>query len=166
MTASDHAPLANHRARPLVGPRPGTKGHVGDKASLAPKSGGGLILHRLTRLPARTLLAMLWLFRRVVSPALAAAFPACGCRFHPTCSCYATEAVRAHGALVGAWLAARRLARCHPFAAGGLDPVPARGPAREVWDGWPKTISRSRLLRGGLQPTAFPAARPICRRAA
>lgn len=46
------------------------------------------------------------------------------CRFHPTCSEYAVEAVRTHGAMRGALLAARRLARCHPLGGSGVDPVP------------------------------------------
>jgi hypothetical protein len=46
------------------------------------------------------------------------------CRFYPSCSCYAHEAIRRHGALVGTWLAVKRLSRCHPFSAGGYDPVP------------------------------------------
>ncbi len=46
------------------------------------------------------------------------------CRFYPTCSCYAQEAVIKHGPLRGSWLAAKRIARCHPFSAGGFDPVP------------------------------------------
>ena len=52
------------------------------------------------------------------------------CRFHPTCSHYAEEALAGHGALRGSWLAARRLLRCHPWHPGGFDPVPP--PARRV----------------------------------
>lgn len=48
------------------------------------------------------------------------------CRYWPSCSQYALEAVQAHGVPNGLWLAARRLARCHPFAAGGVDSVPER----------------------------------------
>lgn len=46
------------------------------------------------------------------------------CRYHPTCSWYALEALRTHGGFAGALLAAKRVARCHPFAKGGYDPVP------------------------------------------
>lgn len=51
------------------------------------------------------------------------------CRFEPSCSVYAAGAIAAHGAGAGSWLAAKRLARCHPFHPGGFDPVPARSPA-------------------------------------
>lgn len=49
------------------------------------------------------------------------------CRFYPSCSNYAIEALRVHGAARGSWLAARRVGRCHPWNAGGLDPVPPKG---------------------------------------
>lgn len=49
------------------------------------------------------------------------------CRFHPTCSNYAEEAITSHGWVKGAWLALIRFIRCHPFCRGGADPVPAKG---------------------------------------
>lgn len=54
------------------------------------------------------------------------------CRFYPTCSAYAAEAVTEHGARHGTWLAIRRVARCRPFGGHGVDPVPPAGPRRGV----------------------------------
>jgi putative membrane protein insertion efficiency factor len=70
------------------------------------------------------LLAAVRIYRAVVSPALGAFFgPTGGCRFTPTCSAYAADAVRTHGAISGSWLATRRLCRCHPWGGWGHDPV-------------------------------------------
>jgi hypothetical protein len=60
-------------------------------------------------------------YQRAVSPLFAPR-----CRFLPTCSEYAYEALGEHGALKGSWLTLRRLGRCHPFHAGGYDPVPRK----------------------------------------
>lgn len=67
------------------------------------------------------LIASLRLYKRWISPLLGPR-----CRFVPTCSEYAMDAIARHGALRGSWLAARRIARCHPFHPGGHDPVPPR----------------------------------------
>ena len=78
--------------------------------------------------PLRLLLiGLLRLYRLAISPLYGQV-----CRYHPTCSQYALEAVTRHGSIRGSWLAVRRLARCHPWASGGYDPVPPsrRTPAR------------------------------------
>ncbi len=74
----------------------------------------------MMRLLSLPLLVPLWIYRTFVSPVIPAA-----CRYHPSCSQYAQEAVRAHGPVLGSWLSLKRLLRCHPWAAGGPDPVPA-----------------------------------------
>ncbi len=85
----------------------------------------------LISLPQRALLALIVLYQRTLSPVLPAVFgPACGCRFFPTCSRYAAEAVVTHGALRGAWLASVRLLKCTPLPPGGNDPVPPRRASR------------------------------------
>lgn len=69
----------------------------------------------------RAMLASLRFYKRRISPLL---LPAC--KYTPTCSEYAMQAVERYGAVYGGYLAARRLLRCHPFAKGGYDPVPER----------------------------------------
>lgn len=71
----------------------------------------------LTRLP----IVLLRGYQRWISPALPPT-----CRFYPTCSAYAIEALQVHGLLRGSWLTVRRLARCAPWHPGGVDPVPPR----------------------------------------
>jgi uncharacterized protein len=78
----------------------------------------------------RVLLFTLAFYQRWLSPAVHSLGPG-GCRFQPTCSEYAVGAITTHGPMRGAMLAAWRLLRCHPFARGGLDPVPpAASPAQ------------------------------------
>lgn len=64
-------------------------------------------------------LFMIGIYQAVVSPLFGTR-----CRFHPTCSAFAREAIERHGLFRGAFLGVRRLFRCHPFHAGGIDPVP------------------------------------------
>lgn len=66
-----------------------------------------------------TLIFLVRGYQMAISPLLPPA-----CRYYPSCSAYAIEALERHGALRGAWLAAKRIARCHPFRPGGYDPVP------------------------------------------
>lgn len=68
---------------------------------------------------ARVMLAVLTLYRRCISPFLGE-----HCRFVPSCSIYAAEAIEVHGGVVGTWLAVHRVCRCHPYTTGGFDPVP------------------------------------------
>ncbi|MFC3170141.1 MULTISPECIES: membrane protein insertion efficiency factor YidD [Paracoccus] len=76
-------------------------------------------LARLLALPVRG-------YRLVASP-----WVGHGCRFQPTCSAYALDALARHGALRGTWLAARRIGRCHPWGGTGYDPVPGADPDHE-----------------------------------
>ena len=70
-------------------------------------------------LPMKGMLVLLRFYKREISPML----PPC-CRYTPTCSEYAMQAVEKYGAVKGGWLAAKRILRCHPFHEGGYDPVP------------------------------------------
>lgn len=71
----------------------------------------------------RMLMALVRGYRLLLSPSLGSA-----CRFEPTCSLYALQALEKHGAGMGSYLTARRLVRCHPGCAGGPDPVPEQAP--------------------------------------
>ena len=78
---------------------------------------------QLARVLVRLLVLPIRAYQLVVSPLLGPR-----CRFYPSCSAYAVEALTTHGPLRGSWLAVRRLLRCHPWNPGGLDPVPPRRP--------------------------------------
>lgn len=71
------------------------------------------------------LIGFLKLYRLLISPLYGEV-----CRYYPSCSAYALEAVQVHGSIKGTWLAGRRLARCHPWAPGGVDKVPAKVPRK------------------------------------
>lgn len=99
--------------------------------------------------PARVLLAVVQAYRRLVSPLLGPR-----CRFAPSCSAYAVEALMTHGAARGSWLAVRRIGRCHPFHPGGHDPVPPARSTSATMDETPRPT----------QPTAGAADLPLTRR--
>lgn len=69
---------------------------------------------------ARVLTSLIRAYQLAVSP-----FTLPSCRYHPTCSEYARQAIEGHGAVQGAWLGTKRLCRCHPWGGHGYDPVPA-----------------------------------------
>jgi len=62
---------------------------------------------------------LIWLYQKLISPI----FPST-CRYQPTCSNYAVEALKEHGVFKGSWLAAKRISSCHPWGGSGYDPVP------------------------------------------
>jgi len=81
------------------------------------------MLASIQTLPQRVLMGLVRGYRLVLSPWLQT-----GCRYEPTCSGYALQALQRHGAVVGTYMALHRLVRCHPFCAGGHDPVPEHAP--------------------------------------
>jgi hypothetical protein len=98
------------------GPAPATAAEI-PAAGHSPRPAGGVPMP--TTAGGRFLALPVVAYRRWLSPALPAR-----CRFYPSCSAYALEALARHGALRGTGLAVRRLLRCHPFHPGGYDPVP------------------------------------------
>jgi putative membrane protein insertion efficiency factor len=95
------------------------------------------LLDAITRLPQQLLLALVQGYRLLLKPWLGNA-----CRFEPTCSAYALQALQQHGAVVGSALSAGRVLRCQPWCDGGCDPVPAMAPRLFT-----------RLGLGGREPT-------------
>lgn len=82
-----------------------------------------MLVQRLSRAVNAVLMGIVRGYRFFLSPWLGSA-----CRFTPTCSQYALQALQSHGPAAGSYLTARRLLRCHPACAGGHDPVPAQAP--------------------------------------
>lgn len=89
--------------------------------SQKPKKQGGLLkrILSLSKLMKSILLFLIRGYQLVLSPLMGS-----NCRYYPTCSCYTHEAIEKHGAFKGMWLGIKRISRCHPWAAGGYDPVP------------------------------------------
>ena len=90
---------------------------------------GGLAAagHWVLQFPARLLVGLIRVYQRILSPVLPViTLGRCGCRFSPTCSHYAAEAIQNHGAFRGVFLGLVRLVKCTPLHPGGFDPVPAR----------------------------------------
>lgn len=102
-------------------------------------------------------LALLYLYKFLVSPLLHLLAPGAGCRYEPSCSVYAIDAVRRFGVLRGSWLAGRRFLDCHPWGHFGIDPVPLH------WPGW-WTRRRLYYAAGAEAPAVKPVAR-CCHRA-
>jgi uncharacterized protein len=106
----------------------------------------------------RALLALIRFYSRAISPALPPR-----CRFYPTCSAYAAEAIERHGAARGSWLALRRILKCAPWHPGGVDLVPGR-PGTEVRGHTSSTAVPHHTPRG-LTRRPEPATPPASRRA-
>jgi len=82
-------------------------------------------------IPARGLLGLIQLYKWTLSPLIGR-----DCRYLPTCSSYAADCIRAHGAWAGSWMATARLCRCHPWGGHGWDPAPEVVPRNAWWRPW------------------------------
>lgn len=92
------------------------KHHVAERSEITRSRNGAAVALRIPSLALRLAIRG---YQVAISPVLPPA-----CRYYPTCSNYAIEAIEKYGALRGGWMAARRIGRCHPFSPGGYDPVP------------------------------------------
>jgi putative membrane protein insertion efficiency factor len=101
----------------------------------------------------RALLGFVRFYSRAISPALPAR-----CRFYPTCSAYAAEAIERHGAARGSWLALRRLLKCAPWHPGGVDLVPGARPGTSADAGTSSTSVPSSAAERARSPRATPPA--------
>jgi len=110
----------------------------------------------VTASPARALLAAVGFYQRAISPA----FPP-RCRFEPSCSAYAAEAIQVHGAARGTWLAVRRLAKCAPWHPGGVDLVPPRDHVPERGSGTAGVTQSSSTAAPARVPGADAGRRPV-----
>ena len=86
-------------------------------------------MNAIGRLFAWPLLGLVWLYRNAVSPLIGA-----NCRYSPTCSVYAAEALQRYGAFKGGYMALKRIGRCHPWGGSGYDPLPDNGKPAELDD--------------------------------
>lgn len=96
---------------------------------------------KLMQIPAKLARIAIRIYQVVLSP-----FLGNQCRFHPTCSNYALDAVDQYGALRGSWMAMRRIGRCHPLNPGGLDPVPPRETAHRHHPGQPCPLTGTQSM--------------------
>lgn len=85
------------------------------------------VMKSIRQIIVQPILGLIWLYQKSLSP-----FMAVNCRFEPTCSAYAEEALSEYGGFKGGWLALRRIARCHPWGGTGYDPVPRREASDET----------------------------------
>jgi len=98
--------------------------HVPDAAVAGRRLDGAALWRLVRRLPTLALIGLIRVYQLVISPMTPPS-----CKYYPSCSRYAVVALERHGLLRGGWLAARRLARCHPWARGGIDDVPPARPS-------------------------------------
>jgi putative membrane protein insertion efficiency factor len=108
-----------------IGVQPASVGNHPNAACLHPASSIQHLASRIPYLASAILITAIRLYRLTLSPLQTFLFGAdAGCRYTPTCSAYALEAIQVHGAVKGSTLAAKRICRCHPWSGCGHDPVP------------------------------------------